>query len=355
MNKLLEKATINPDLSDLTKIVIGVAAFVLLLLIPPPPFFSRIFHQPGWLILIILFVFFAFLLRRNGKVWKTLQAVMVFGLFAIALIYKWQFAFFDGNAIGGLLPWSDASGYYSDAQRLLIGLDFSPMATRRPLFTAFAGVLLRLVNGNLIITLACLALINALAVVFTIQIMKRLYGSAAASVFLVLVYVFYERFSGKFLTEQLGFVLGNLALFFLLAGVYTKSLWRVLLGVGLLALALNARAGAFLILPLLILWIALYFGRKTSFLRIAALAGAVVLMAFLLNLLLAKSIGSESGGVFSNFSSVVYSLAGGNIGWDQIVQEHPNITDSQAMLLALQKIIYHHIHLPFVLHLFQTF
>jgi hypothetical protein len=338
MNKLLEKAAIKPDVSDLTKIVIGMAAFVLLLLIPPPPFFIRTFHQPGWPILIILFIFFTLLLRRNGKVWETLHAVMVFGLFAIALIYKWQFANYDGNIIGGLLPWSDASDYYSDAQRLLIGLDFSPMATRRPLFTAFISVLLRLVNGNLMIALACLTLVNALAVFFTIQMVKRAYGSAAASIFLVLVYLFYEKFAGKILTEQLGFALGNLALFFLLAGGYTKSLWRALLGLGLLTLALNARAGAFFILPAFILWIALYFGQKTSFLRVAGLAGAVVLMGFLLNLLLVKSIGSGSGRAFSNYSYVLYGLASGNKGWDQVEIDYPNVTEPEVMSLAIQKI-----------------
>jgi hypothetical protein len=338
MKKLLEKAVIKPDLLELSKVAAGTAAFMLLLIAPPPPFFSRAFHQPDWTTWVFLFIFLTLLLRKKGNGWETIQAVVIFGLFAISLIYKWQFAHYDGFIIGGLLPWSDASNYFWDAHLLNLGLNFSPLSTMRPLSTAFLSVMLRLTTGNLMITLACLTLLNALAVFFTLQIVKRLYGSAAASAFILLTYAFYERFSGQTTTEQLGFALGNLALFFLLAGGFTKSLWRALLGLGLLTLALNARAGAFLILPALVLWIALYFVPKKGFLRVAGLAVAVVVLGFALNLLLVKNIGSKNGVAFSNFSYIVYSLASGNQEWTAVYKDYPNVTEAEVMPLAIQKI-----------------
>jgi len=68
------------------------------------------------------------------------------------------------------------------------------------------------------VTLAVLTWINALAVLLVVREVKRSYGAVGASVLLIIAYKFYLRFAGTTMTEQLGFALGNLAVFFLLTG-----------------------------------------------------------------------------------------------------------------------------------------
>ncbi|MDP1709359.1 MAG: hypothetical protein Q8L21_00530, partial [Candidatus Komeilibacteria bacterium] len=337
MIKLLEKASRKPGILALAQVGIGAAVFGLLILIPPPPLFSRIFYQPDWQILSLLFIFFALPLRKNGLGWVTLQVVLVFGLFAMPLIYKWQFAN-DGYLIGGLLPLSDTSSYYMDAHRLANGALFTAWGGRRPLFASLLAVILRLNGGDFMTTLIILTLVNVIAILIAFQAIKRWYGALGASAYLLIAYVFYTRFTGETSSEQLGFALGNLALFFLLVGVQTRSFWRALFGLGILTLALNARAGAFFILPALIVWMAFYFRRQIVFWRTAGLAIAVVVMVFLLNIFLARVVTGQQGTTFSNYSYTLYGLASGNKGWYQVTQDYPKATESEIMPLAIQKI-----------------
>jgi len=327
-----------PKSPELLNLLGASAVYVLLLVIPPPSFISRVIGQPGWLILLLLFGFFAVLLRQNEALWEGIQSVSVFALFTIPLIYKWQFAQFDDFILGGLQPWSDASAYLQEAQRLYHGLLLTPVGARRPMFHAFLSVLLHLTSGNFMVTLAVLTWINAIAVLLVVREIRRNFGGPAAAFLLIFTYVFYARFAGTTMTEQLGFALGNLAVFFLLISAQNESLRHALFGLGLLSLALIARAGAFFILPILVVWITILFRTKNAAWRAPVLAIAVIASAFILNSILLKTIAEPQGVPFSNYSYTLYGLASGNKGWTQAGQDYPNATESEVMSLALQKI-----------------
>jgi len=327
-----------PKLSELLYLFLALAVYVLLLVIPPPAFISQVFGQPGWLILLLLFCFFAVLLRLGGTLWEGIQGVFILALFAIPLIYKWQFAKFDDFILGGLQPWSDASAYLQEAQRLLYGLLLTPVGARRPLFHGFLAALLYFTGRNFMTTLAFLNLINALAVTLTVRVVRRSYGAPGASFLLIFAYAFYTRFAGTTMTEQLGFALGNLAVFFLLIAAQDKSFKHAFPGLGLLSLALIARAGAFFILPAMIVWILVAFRSKNGAWRAAGLAIAVAASAFILNTVLLKSTADPQGIPFSNYSYTLYGLASGNKGWTQAGTDHPNSSEQEVMQLALEKI-----------------
>ena len=78
-----------------------------------------------------------------------------------------------GYLIGGLLPWSDAAGYYSGAQHLIYDGYLTEWATRRPLFSGFLAVLFSATSDNLQITLAILAMLNGLAVFFASRAIQK--------------------------------------------------------------------------------------------------------------------------------------------------------------------------------------
>ncbi|MCM2313757.1 MAG: hypothetical protein NDJ92_01220, partial [Thermoanaerobaculia bacterium] len=313
--------------------------FGLLLVIPPSPYFTAVVQQASLGTLAAIGLVLALLFRRDGFGREALQATAVLSLFAIALLYKWQFAHYDGSVVGGLLPWSDASAYYENAARLVHGLSLNIWGARRPLFSGFLSVMLRLTGGSLTGALALLCLLNGVAVLMVARTLSRWAGGLGATAYVLFAFKFYVRFAGTTLTEQLGFALGNLALFFLLAGVLGRRVGLALVGLGLLTLGLNARAGAFLVLPVLIIWLSYEFRMRHPFVRTVALATFVVCSGFGINLLLVKVMSAGRGVAFSNYSYTLYGLASGNKGWDLFVREHPNVAENEVMGLAIEKIV----------------
>ncbi len=235
---MLKKLRILPKPVELLNLCGASIVYILLLVVPPPPWVSQVLGEPGWLVLLLLLVFFTVLLQQKGALWEGVQSALVFALFALPLIYKWQFARFDNFILGGLQPWSDASSYLQEAERLLHGLLLTSVGARRPLFHAFLAVLLQLTGGNFMVTLALLTWVNALAVLLVVRQVRRSYGALGSSFLLLFAYEFYLRFAGTTMTEQLGFVLGNLGVFFLLIAAQNRNLMHALLGLGLLSLGL---------------------------------------------------------------------------------------------------------------------
>lgn len=322
----------------LLPIAAGAAAFLLLLLIPPAPQFTELTQQAHLGTLLVLVVVLALLFRRKGAGNSTMLSVVVCALFAMPLLYKWQFAITDGNLVGGLLPWSDASNYYQQALRLVNGLPLTDWGARRPLSSSFLSVAMRLTGGSFTGVLALLTLLNAAAVLVAARVVNRWFGAIGAAVYVVFTYKFYVRFAGTTLSEQLGFLLGNLALFFLMAGVVRRNLSFGLLGLGLLTFGLNARAGAFVVLPLLVIWMAFEFRFQHAAVRTLAMGVAVLCIGFAANFVLVRVMAAGSGTAFSNYSYVLYGLASGNKGWLHVVKEHPNVTETEVMPLAVEKI-----------------
>ena len=104
-------------------------------------------------------------------------------------------------------------------------------------------------------TLLFLALITSLAVYLLGREVGEMFGVFPATlIVMMMVYSYIGKFHGKFLTEQLGLPLGLLALALFLRGMKGKNLFCFLLGTLILSVALNARAGAFFVLPFLMLW-----------------------------------------------------------------------------------------------------
>lgn len=319
-------------------IVVGIAVFFVLISAPPPIFVTYQYFEFGLETILFLFILFTFLLQLKGLGGEALILTAIFALFFIALIYKWQTA--DNYfLLGGFFPQSDAISYYEDAQRLIHGFRMTDAGTFRPIFSVFLAGLLSVTNSNLQWTLIILSALNAFAVFLAaLQIKKTLQSSLAAAVYLTLAYMFFRRFSGTVMTENLGFCLGNLALIFLIRGAFQNHLQKILFGIFLLTLGLNARAGAFLVLPVLVIWVGLFFpqpGRKwLPFL----LPIAAILSGFMINSVVSRLSISPDAQVFSNYSYTLYGLASGNKGWEQASIDHPTASTSEVYALAFQKI-----------------
>lgn len=320
-------------------LVVTPFGFVALLFIAPPNVeVTRQYYEFGLERIIFLLIVFAFLIRVKDSWGKWLTFTFTLLLFSLSLIYKWQTAD-NFSTIGGLFPVRDAYDYYQGAQTLIYGMELSGSSTFRPIFTAFLATVMWSTNGNLQAVLIILAGLNALAVFCTtVEINKALRNGFFAAIYLVFSYIYFRRFSGTLLTENLGFLMGNLALFFLLRGAVAQRLNYNLFGLFLLTVGLNARAGAFLVLPVIVLWTAITFRKDYGFWRTIFIGVCIVFIGMVGNWLLAKAINSPTSAMFSNYSYTLYGLAAGNKGWEQVLVDHPGTSANKIYALAFDKI-----------------
>ncbi|NEQ25145.1 MAG: hypothetical protein F6K28_39905 [Microcoleus sp. SIO2G3] len=312
-----------------------VYAFVLTLDLPREIGFSAKNGLTPVLIAIALLFYPAY--RLSGWIGTLASLSLTLILFALPLSALWNSGISDGFIIGGLLPTGDAGGYYWEARRLLEVGNMSAWGSRRPLFSGVLATLLGLTQQNLQLTLAILVAITAISCFLAAREVQRSHGTAAGLMVIAILFLFYRRFIGYTMTESLGLALGAVGFAILWRGARQRQISYCLVGVLLLTLALNARAGAFFVLPALILWGSWSFRGTARFSWRFLLGGAsVVLLGFILNSILLKVIGSADSMAFSNFSYTLYGLIVGG-GWTQVIQDHPELS-SMSDTEAAQKI-----------------
>jgi hypothetical protein len=300
-------------------------AGVLVIGVPNEVGFAARYGFTTVVIAITLLVYPAY--RLPGWIGTLASLSLTLILFALPLLGLWNNAVSAEFTIGGLLPWSDASDYYSSARRLLEGDTFSVVSSWRPLFSGMLAALLGLTQQNLQVTLAILVAITAISCFFAAHEVQRSHGIAAGLLVITILFLFYRRYIGWVSTENLGLPLGAVGFALLWGGARKRQLNNCLLGILLLTLALNARAGAFFILPAIILWGAWSFRGAARFSWRFLLGGAsVVLLGFILNSLLLKIIGVPGGIAFSNFSYTLYGLIVDS-DWTQVLVDYPELKD----------------------------
>ena len=264
--------------------------------------------------------------RLPGWVGTLAELTFTLALFALPLASLWQHFATHYSAIGGLLPFSDASGYYYDARRLIDGQPLG-WSARRPMFAGLLATLFALTGQNLQVSLALLVALNAAASFLLARALRDSHGPLAAAVVTLAAFMYYrvEGGAGTTLTENLGFAMGAVAFAVLWRGSRAHDLRRVCLGVGLLTVGLMARAGAFFVLPALVLGAAWAFRREPRWLRAGAGAFAAVAIAAAITLTVGKRVSNPVGDQtpFSNFSYSLYGLVAGGKGWNQVQIDHP--------------------------------
>lgn len=316
----------NVNILLLATIILPLLIYSIFLSLPIPKEIGLVtrFNFVPVVILIILLLYPAYNLSKWIGTATAFTITLI--LFALPLSGLWQSGITDGTVIGGLLPWSDANAYYVDAQRLLEGGLFSPFSSRRPLFAGTLATILGLTQQNLQATLAILAVITAISCFLLAREVQDSYGAIAAVFILTILFFFYRGFIGTTLTEHLGLSLGTISFAIIWRGTQQKKINIILLGIFLLTLALNARAGAFFVLPALILWGSWAFRHQSLFSR-HFLVGAVsaVLLGFLLNFILLRIVASPDQAPFSNFSYSLYGLVVGGKGWTQVLSDYPEL------------------------------
>ena len=332
--KLLE----NPGtqwLYPVAILAVGLLAYTAVLIIGIPSQINLIIlsARNSTFLLISLFIGIVLLLylafRPSGWIgtFTSFSATLI--LFATQLSAVWRSSAVPragGHYIlGGLLPMSDASSYYGSALRLLEGDTFSGSASYRPLSHGVLATLLGLTQQNLQLTLAILVLITAIACFLFAREVQHSHGTVAGVLVLVTVFIFYRPYIGTAMTENLGLALGAAGLAILWRGAINKTINLCLLGIFLLTLALNTRAGAFFILPALLLWGAWSFRGASRFSQRFLIGGvSAILLGFIVNSIVFKATASPNAATNANFSYVLYGLIVGG-KWDTVFTDYPEL------------------------------
>jgi hypothetical protein len=276
------------------------------------------------------------LFYSTGPFFKISALVCVIGLFLSPLAWNWRGLAFDEKLFMGIFPLNDGIQYLTDAYRLLSGLDFTYISTRRPIFTGFLAFLLWISGRNFLFTLGVLCVGTAISIYYLARETRDTAGPLSAGVVLTLLFYCYIPYIGRVYSENIGLSLGALGTALLIRGTRTKSLTNLAVGTFALSLGLNARAGAFLILPAIIIWTVILY-KKINWKVTCVLTGAI-LAGFAINYLLVKTIGISHGVPFANFGYTLYGLAAGYKGWAYIYSVHPGVTDAETFSYALELI-----------------
>lgn len=315
---------------DFLFLVVAITVFVLILLNRSPNFLRAIsitlrtgFNLSVVLCLFILYITF----RLKGWPGRFFPLVFTVALFAFPLAGLWAIGQTQPTILMGIVPLFDASDYYSDALRLLAGQDFSVFAARRPLFPGLLAFALWVSGHNLMVALSLFTLITALACFAAAKEIQRTHGAEVAVFVLAILFLYYRYHSGLVMSENLGLPLGTIGFAVLWRGTSDKHKLLVWIGILLVTLALNARAGTFFMLPLLLAWYGwLFRGPEQKFSwSFLALAGSAVLLGFVINLIMFDLLASPSGVPFANFSYTLYGLAAGGKTWRYIFEVRPDL------------------------------
>lgn len=272
----------------------------------------------------ICILLLTYLVLRLPEPWRLPAAFAVGGaLFGLALGGLWASGQSEPYVVSGLIPYNDAATYYVDASRLLDGSVLSDISSRRPISIGLLGALLGITGRNLQNATAILVFLEAVACLYLMLEVRQAKGAFAGSITFWIVFLFARRFMGTTMTETLGVALGALALAFFCRGGFCKSLPFILLGLFVLTTALNVRAGAFFILPLLVLWVGwLFRGKGWLAWKPTLLAALVMAAGFGLNSLVLRLIGNPEGLLFGNFAESLYGLASGGERWSYVYTQY---------------------------------
>jgi hypothetical protein len=244
------------------------------------------------------------------------------------LVHAWTKLEGSFGSLGRYLPFSDALGYWQGAQCLEMQGHLDEWNCRRPLNALLLAVRLAIMGNDLRGALILQAVLLGFSCFLLTRSLAKDYGAGPGLLLFSILYAIAWDFIPSTQSEILGLTLGCLATAILWSAARDRRPGRIAFGLFILTLALNARAGAFLVLPALVMWAGLAFRKNQRWLnwRIAGLAFAAVAAGFVLNGGLRWYYGVGFGLGHGNFANTLYGFSTGHPDWMRIYEDHPEVT-----------------------------
>ena len=221
---------------------------------------------------------------------------------------------FGAASLGGLIPFSDAGGYFASAHDYFKDAFFSSFALRRPFAAAGRTVLLALGNFSYAGMLLIQAVLLATATWFGARAISRWRGLWAGLVYFCISFIISRSFIPTTLTEPIGLFWALFGMPFVIDGLRKGSWPLALLGLTFTSVALMTRMGAMFLIPMFALWMLWRFGKTwLAKLGLTAAMAAVFAAMISVNLAIESTYGHGRPVTGENFS---YTICGLSIGGD---------------------------------------
>jgi hypothetical protein len=286
-------------------------------------------------------------LHKRNFFFTCFISVIGISLFLLPLIHAWMLypLAIEGiitryAALGGILPWSDAAAYYTGANHFLETGTLDYWNTRRPLNGILFAIRLWFTGGNFQAALIVQALLCGTTSLLVAHSVARIFGGISGIITFFILFLFASLFIPTTLSETLGLTLGCLAFVFLWQGMQTKKNAIFFTAGLMLVVGLNTRAGAFLILPLLIVWLGYHFRNRTHRQlfnwKMSTIFTLGLLCGLLFNLALIKLYHDpiDQGAMHGNFPLILYALVSGGETWTHAYTVFPDLASQPESELA---------------------
>lgn len=265
-------------------------------------------------------------------------------IFLLPLVHAWlayplgiESFFTSYSALGGVIPYSDAGGYYGGAINLLENGFLNSWNMRRPLNASLFSVRLWLTNNNFYLALIVQAIWCSISCLLVTASINKSFGKKPSILTLLILFLFASIFIPTTMSETLGLTLGCLSFVILLEAINSNRWWLFTTAGLMLTIGLNTRAGAFLILPFLTIW--LHFAFKNNIKTINFILG--IIGGFFCNIILIKLYGlNNSGAMHANFADTVFGLVSGGKGWDYFYSLYPEKINNIQSEANYAKLVY---------------
>jgi hypothetical protein len=169
------------------------------------------------------------------------------------------------------------------------------------------------------------------------------WGTWPAALFMVFLYSFISSLIGLTLTEMPSMAFSCLAFILFLRYTQTNNYIDLVLGGLLLIIAISVRAGAFFMIPVLILWIGWIFrkGKKLDLIKMGTFALIFILIFAFANIFFPRLVTAPGASTFGNFSWTLYGQAVGGAGWSYHYKVLGTHEPAVVMQAAIDKIIHY--------------
>ena len=267
---------------------------------------------------------------------SSIQALVVIGACAVGIYivtFRWAQGHSSFLGFMGYMPLSDALGYFwcsvaNGGLEALTSAQFPiDWCARRIFYPAELASYLGLTGWRPQLVLPIQAAVIGCSISVFACLVARYVGPLASIAAALGLFVFaYEFAIGNFMTEALGLPLGlfGLALLLAYAGGQRRSA-LLYWGLALFSIAMFARMGALLILPLLALWACLVVFRSgvnrriiECFMVLGAIAAGPVLQVLVL-----VALGGDPANSGGNYATTLYGLSTGSRDWAQGYRDFP--------------------------------
>ena len=255
----------------------------------------------------------------QARLWVVCGLPVLLCLFLFSLSAGGWSGHFNPNdlnymSIAGLIPHSDAAGYYWDTFHLAYFGHWELMGSRRPMAEALREITVVAAGYSYASTLVIQLTLMVLALYAASAVLARYHGIWAGIAFAGLAFIIAQPFLATTLTEPLGYIWGLIALIFFIQSIRQHLLPHALIGLAALTVALLMRMGALFAVPCMVLWIGFTFAQGIrQRVQVIGLACAVVIAVLAVNFALQHLYNADGVGTGMNFSQTVCGLS---IGMD---------------------------------------